>query len=272
MNPFDIIILAGQSNAEGSGLGEVEKIYQPNERIWALCAERELSEVNGAIQVQYKNLPFSLEWAKEAFRDGAIRGNFALTFAEEYVRQYLSTERNVLIVSAAIGGTGFQKGHWGMSDAVYLKMLEMVDYALSLHKENRLVAMLWHQGEHEAVEGNSPSNYEKQLNDLFLSVRERYALPKLPIIAGDFCPDWKYKNAEIACPIAQTVQSVVSQISYSAFVETENLRSNNQVSGNGDDIHFCRADLVALGRKYFVAFQEIKRWECIEEKNKSWGQ
>ena len=36
MNGYDIIILAGQSNAEGSGLGKVFKNYEPNSQIMEL--------------------------------------------------------------------------------------------------------------------------------------------------------------------------------------------------------------------------------------------
>ena len=31
---FDILIQAGQSNAEGYGFGDVDSAYQPNERVW----------------------------------------------------------------------------------------------------------------------------------------------------------------------------------------------------------------------------------------------
>ena len=34
---FDIIILSGQSNAEGNGMGNVEKAYTPTEEVWFMC-------------------------------------------------------------------------------------------------------------------------------------------------------------------------------------------------------------------------------------------
>ena len=39
-----------------------------------------------------------------------------------------------------------------------------------------------------------------------------------------------------------------------AFVETADLPSNNQKTGNGDDIHFCRESLHVLGQRYFEKF------------------
>ena len=42
-----------------------------------------------------------------------------------------------------------------------------------------------------------------------------------------------------------------------AYVETADLRSNDQKTGDGDEIHFCREDLQELGRRYFEAFTRL---------------
>ena len=39
------------------------------------------------------------------------------------------------------------------------------------------------------------------------------------------------------------------------YIETSDLRSNNQKNGDGDEIHFCREDLQELGRRYFDAWK-----------------
>ena len=41
------------------------------------------------------------------------------------------------------------------------------------------------------------------------------------------------------------------------YVETADLRSNDQKTGDGDTIHFCREDLQELGRRYFAAYQKL---------------
>lgn len=120
---------------------------------------------------------------------------------------------------AAVGGTGFVKGMWGLKDQLYLKMLEMTDYALSLNQANRVVGFLWHQGECDAFEKNEPDVFKQQLASMIRDVRVRYGT-ELPFIAGD-------------------------------------LLSNNQKTGNGDDIHFCREALYVLGRRYFSAYKDV---------------
>ena len=254
---YDIIIVGGQSNAEGYGLGPVENAYVPTSQITYLQSKKSVDVIDNNLHIQYdENASFVLEMAEEPVVNGDAKGDFALSFATDYIaRGLLATDRKIMIVKASIGGTGFQKGHWGMQDKVYLKMLEMVDYALQLNPENKIVAFLWHQGEHDAFEGNTPENYYKQLSNMLHSVRNRYGV--MPFVAGDFVQDWKGKNLQICEPIVQVIRNVVNENEKSGFVETDGLSSNDQKNKNGDDIHFCREGLYTLGHRYFKAFSQI---------------
>ena len=255
---LDIIIQGGQSNAEGTGLGPVDKAYIPNEKVFYLKAEKEVSVLENGLDIRYLNKPFTMEVAQERQIDEDVFGDFALTFSEEYINKgFLQEDRALLIIRGAIGGTGFQKSHWGIQDKVYLKMLEMVDYALSLNNQNKVVAFLWHQGEHDAFEGNTPKRYQQQLSTMLKDVRFRYG--KMPFIAGDFVNEWKSKNLSSCEPIVDVIRRVIEDSEKTGFVETGDLLSNNQKVGNGDDIHFCRQSLHELGYRYFDAFYRINQ-------------
>ena len=246
---FDIIIQAGQSNAEGIGTGEVENAYIPNDKVYYLNSEKRVQHTAECVLIEFENKPFTIEIAKERIVDNMPIGDFSLSFARKYVESgLLKVGRKLLIIRAGVGGTGFKKGNWGVNDLLYKKMIEMTDYALSLNKNNRIVAFLWHQGEHDAFEGNEPNIFEKQLFTMVSSVRERYG--KIPFIAGDFVREWKQKNIQICQPIVEKIQKVVSDIGNAGFVHTSDLQSNNEKIGNGDDIHFCREALLTLGERY----------------------
>ena len=261
---LDIIILAGQSNSEGLGKGPLsEPKYEPCEDILHLNVELDAKvvTVDGVemLQLNYGDGPFAISQADErvSASDNEPVADLSLTFAKGYKDEgYLCKDRKLLIIRAGVGGTGFMKKHWGLSDIVYLKMLEMIDYALSLNPENRLVAFLWHQGEHDAFERNSPETYEKQLETLINSVRERYSTPNLPFVCGDFVNEWKSENIEICEPIVEKIRIVADRVG-GAVVETADLLSNNQKIGNGDGIHFCREAIYILGRRYFDAYKKI---------------
>ncbi len=254
---FDIVIQGGQSNAEGCGFGPVDDEYVVNDKILYLYPEKQAYELPEGVLVEYADKPFIIETASETVSGENIFGDFSLTFAEEYLKNgNLKNDRKLLIVRSAIGGTGFQKKHWGINDPIYLKMIEMVDFALSLNPENKIVAFLWHQGEHDAFEKNSPDNFYKQLSTLISDMRMKYG-KTLPFIAADFVNEWKSENIEICEPIVEKIKLITQESAYSAFIETSDLLSNNQKHGSGDKLHFCRQSLHDLGRRYFKEYKRI---------------
>ena len=252
---FDIIIQAGQSNAEGCGIGPVTEEYVPNDKIYCLTgkvSDQILSETERIITYPDKTL--TLDIGQERGTDEQKIGELAFTFADAYVKSGLLAEgRKVLILRTALGGTGFKREQWGFGCPVEERMHEIIAYALEMNPENRIVAFLWHQGESDAVEGNTSENYEKQLTAFVENVREKYDCKDIPFIAGDFCNEWKTKNIEICEPIVNVLRKVFSG-EKAAFVETSDLLSNNQKTGNGDDIHFCRESLHIMGKRYFESF------------------
>ena len=261
---FDIVIQAGQSNSEGCGIGPLdEPVYSVDGDIMHLTPDFTVTvaTVDGLenLFVTYLNKPFDISYANEHEKDGGTAADYSLTFAKEYKKAgYLKSGRKLLVIRAGVGGTGFMKKHWGMQDKVYLKMIEMIDYALSLNPENKLVAFLWHQGEHDAFEKNPPDTYEKQLEAMLNSVRNRYSVPTLPFVSADFVNEWKSKNIDICAPIIEKIKAVTKRAG-GEFVETSDLPSNNQKIANGDDIHFCRQSIYELGRRYFTAFDKIMK-------------
>ena len=246
--PYDIIILAGQSNAVGYGHGATDYKLKHLSDVWVLDDDQ--PEEVFAIQEPWK---IRLRQAQDVYT-----GSLAVRFADEYIKAgNLQPGRKLLIVHCAAGGTGFCKSEWGVGNLLYRRMIDLADYALNLNSENKIVAFLWHQGEHDAFEKNPPENYKKQLFEVISDVRSKYG--NMPFIAGDFVNEWKSKNIEICEPIINSIKGVVADLGNSAFVETSDLLSNNQTMNNGDDIHFSRESLHILGERYFETFQKIKQ-------------
>ena len=241
---FDILIQAGQSNSEGCAFGYVADPYALDDRVW------------------YFNSDGTFQIAQEKPVDNAIQGNFSLTFARRYLQEGMLAEgRKLLILRAAVGGSGFYHNEWKTTDPLYLRMMDMIRTVLALHPENCLKALLWHQGESDAVHQMTYEYYHEHLTALVLSVRTVFSVPSLPFIAGDFVPLWKSRNAEICAPVIDALKNFCSE-PYSAFVETDGLESNLEDGyphpfGWVDDIHFCRRAIYRLGERYFSAYQSI---------------
>ncbi len=241
LEKFDIIIQAGQSNSQGCGFGKVNEPFIPTEDIY------------------YLNCDFTISIAQEHIFGNDVASNFSLNFCLDYIiNGRLKSGRKILVIRSAVGGTGFLDNHWKLEDDLFLRMMEMTKTALSLNTENKLVALLWHQGETDAVLGASREIHFNNLSKLVNAVRNTFKYPKLPFIAGDFVQHWKNQNSKICEPVVTAIQEVCNSIGYAGFVTTENLKSNDEAMGNGDSIHFSRQALYELGERYFEVFSKLE--------------
>lgn len=255
MEKYDIILQAGQSNADGYGHGSAAEPYVPDPRILYFTAGT--PEAGEYYPKSEYEVCIAAERPNPAFGPEDRLGDFSLSFAKAYVEAgLLEPDRKLLIVRTAVGGTGFLKHYWAVGDPLYERMLRATDQALLLNPENRLVGFLWHQGEHEAAFLNDPQRYHDQLLDVINSVRNRYEKPNLPFVCGGFCNQWVQENQPACERIMTVIRSVAEEVG-GCYVETADLRSNDQKTGDGDTIHFCREDLQKLGYRYFAAFAKL---------------
>lgn len=254
MEKYDIFIEAGQSNASGTGKGDVTEEFAPNENILYLTIDsEEYTDENGKWGIRYPTGDMKIVVGDDHTRCDIPIGDLGLSFAQEYLKAgMLAPDRKLLIVRAGVGGTGFVTHFWDQNGICYRQMLHLTDYAMLLHPENTIKGLLWHQGENEAFEGNKPLTYYRQLKFLIDSIKERYGIPKLPFVCGGFSKEWADKYRESCDEILRVLQQIGTE--YGAYVATEDLKSNNQDHGDGDDIHFCRESLHILGKRYFEAY------------------
>lgn len=249
---FDIIIHGGQSNADGYGLGPADDPYEPDDRVF------------------YLNSDFTITQAVERVAGNSIQSNFALSFAREYIRGgHLAEGRKLLILRTALGGTGFLDNRWGMTDDLYLQMIAMIQTALELNSQNRLVALLWHQGETDALCNATYEQHYHHLMGLVRSVRETFHAENLPFIAGDFVQHWKQDNAAICKPVVDAIIAVCRDCGMGGFVETQGLLSNIQEpypkpEDWDDTIHFSRNSLYKLGIRYYDCWKALNRPENVQ--------
>lgn len=243
---FDVIIQAGQSNSAGCAYGNTDNPYEQNNEVY------------------YLNADLSISVAAERVVRNGIQGNLALPFVREYMNAGMLEEgRKILIVRAAIGGTGFLDNRWGMEDDLYLHMMEMTKTALELNPENRLVALLWHQGETDASMNGTYEGHYKNFSTLVKSVKDEFNVPDLPFIAADLVHQWADAIPELCTPIVNAMRAVCKDITGGGFVETDGLLSNMQENSfhplgcEEDSIHFSRRAIYELGERYFKCFAEI---------------
>ena len=260
---FDIIILAGQSNAWGCGIGEVKREFVPDARILMLCDDANAHFEKDEHGEDYLFIPSVVNKSITIAAEREKTGNFALIFAQKYLESgRLEAGRKILIINAAVGGTGFAKKQWGIGAPLYDRLCDMTKAALNLNGKNRVVTILWHQGEHDAFENSSFSDderyafYHSSISAMFKDYIKRFSLDGIPVVAGGFCGEWyeKYKNN---CDIVIKATKAFLAENNGGFAESVGLLSNNEKNHNGDDIHFCREALYILGERFYLIFEEI---------------
>ena len=134
-------------------------------------------------------------------------------------------------------------------------MMQMTSDALSLSEDSRIVAMLWHQGETDAIFSQSYDAYRGSLTALLSAFRGRFGL--VPFVCAGFVPLWISRNRAVCEPILRAQRDICAASPLCAFVESDGLLSNDEAVKNGDDIHFCRESLNLLGARYFEAFSRL---------------
>ena len=276
--PYDIIILAGQSNAMGNGDGSYSGKLDLNE-VYEIIDKNPSSvyddkDGNPVLDII---MPVACDFRvaqEREYNETKTLADLSLSFASNYAKNDCLKDGNkLLIVKTAVGGTGFTKKQWGVGAPLYERLCQMVDYALQLEEGSRIVAMLWHQGEHDAWE-KPERTYEERYDFYYhnfyeqcLAIRTRYSAWNFPIIAGSFSPSWRYGIEKPDCCLAiyNATKAVLNTLGKGAFVSSEGLTCNAQAIGNGDDLHFSRQGLYDFGDRYFCAYQKIIEGNSVSE-------
>ena len=270
---FDLSVLMGQSNAEGNGLGNEELIIELGNNVF------ELNDINPCyleIENDCTNLicskninPYISKFEEKKGIDGLRRASFVSSFIKEYIDSgYLKDDRCILVIRCAVGGTGFSRNEWGINSPLYHRTTSLVDYALSLNNENKIVSILWHQGEHDAYEQAS-LNYQERYNfyktgfyKQFYDFKNRYKLDDMILIGGEFCNSWTntlYKEKSEAIYSA-TKDAIYELTMNEAIASSKGIKSNIEVDkSTNDDIHFSRIGAYELGRRYFKIYGRIMK-------------
>ena len=267
---FDIIIVAGQSNAEGYGVSfdskpliipDAYEIIDKNKYGMKLKADGSYDDLDFVYPVET-----IIRELQERKGDGKYNSDLSLSFADKYRKsKFFSPERKILVIKTGYGGSGFAFDQHGVGNPLYKRMLDMINVGLSLNKDNRIVAFLWHQGEHDAFENawfSYQERYDYYYSNLlkeFLAVREEYKQFDFPIITGEMCRDWKKRYVTESEAVEKATIDVCEKIGNAAFVRANDLPSNEEAIHNGDLDHFCKKSILILGERYFDAFANLKK-------------
>lgn len=254
---YDIIIVSGQSNAVGSGMGAFSDDRSRDALILQLGRFAEDKKIVQATDgLQHWDYPFNQTYA-----------GLGMSFAREYAKG-LSSNRRILLIPTAKGGSSILQ--WSADQSYYTDMRNRVKYALSLNPQNRIVAFLWHQGETDILNVanrnaslSTTAAYRTRLQNLISSVRSDFAsYGSFPFLAGGYVPGWNQegvvKVSGVKAEFEAAVHATLAANPPAYFVSSAQLNSNFESGASSEvvqNIHFSGASQILFGKRYFQAFQ-----------------
>lgn len=285
---YDVILIAGQSNAVGFGCGPATDVSTAN--------DSNIHEVMPDGSISYAREPLS-----HAPMDGGKAGKgFGMTFARLYAAK-LPSNRRVLLVPVALGGTSIMQWDNRIEDLdfktptngadpipddttqLYDTLVRQTRHALASNfagSDNRIVALLWHQGETDMLfmnnkkdpinkTMNSVATYDSRLRKLIGLIRATFPEQgHFPVIVGEL---GRFFETSFPGPNGLTafnagLASLAKTTTKMAVVPSVGLTNGASIKcsifpipslPDGDPVHFNAQSQVEFGKRYFAAFSKL---------------
>jgi hypothetical protein len=267
---FDVLVIAGQSNAVGQGYGDAgddPALAELDSRIFQIgrrgADDRKVIPAGDPLHF----------WTIDATWPGK---GFSMPLARRYAKSSLAAGRNLLIVPAAFGGSVISQ--WdvntalvsnkpdGTQTSLYIDMKERIARALAQPGENHLVGVLWQQGESDVIAlagGTSmisnATTYGEHVAAMAGALRADFASQGcFPFLVGEMSREWTQwpglDPGAIALQksaVTAALNSKVPTIGCSSFITSDGLTGNPDQKG-WDKIHFDAHSQVILAQRYLA--------------------
>ena len=178
---------------------------------------------------------------------------FGLTFSK-LLKNYLKTEKNIILVPCGFGGTGFSRNNWNKGDELYSDAVARVKYVMENNPGSELTAMLWHQGESDV----GSMSYENDLDNFINDIRTDLNATDVPFILGGMVPFWVEKYDE-RIKQQDIISNTVNRHNLTGYANPELPFRIEKEDNYFDEIHFDAVGQRELGKRYFSEFIRLIR-------------
>ena len=232
---FHLFLLVGQSNMAGRGTVEAQD-KTPHPRVLMLDkAEAWVPAID------------PLHFDKSAAGVG-LGKTFATLYAEAH------PGITVGLIPCAVGGSpidAWQPGEFYKPTNSHPWDDAMRRAQLAL-KSGTLTGILWHQGESDSSEKLAPA-YEAKLHDLIARMRKELGAPEVPFVVGQMGKFAEVPWNDAKVQVDKVHQDLPGKVPHTAFASAEGLKHR------GDKVHFDSPSYREFGRRYFDAFQSLRK-------------
>jgi lysophospholipase L1-like esterase len=238
---YDIVLIIGQSNAQGDSGGAVSPTLDPtNPRVYSFGASGPFAST----------IVLASDPLAHRGGGGTVVGP-AMSFARAYADS-IPAQRRVLVVPAAANATAFGSGtaRWDPdgplgSNNLYEAAIRQTLSARAAVPQSRIAAVIWVQGESDILNTAMPAaTYRTYLLDLIGGLRERLETPELPFLIGSMVPEF-IGTDPLRVAIDAVHRDIPDRIPFTAYV------AGPRGMQRGDDLHYSPAGQREVGRRMF---------------------
>jgi hypothetical protein len=163
--------------------------------------------------------------------------------ASEFARVVAAADTNATIglIPCAMGGSSLDE--WKPGSKLYNQAIERTREAM---KRGQLAGILWHQGEADSAP-EKVATYAERFSAMIGQLRADLDAKTVPVIVGEL---GRFREASRA--FNDALPAVVRIVPHCALVTAEDL------TDNGDKLHFDTQALKSFGQRYAAAFLKLK--------------
>ena len=173
---------------------------------------------------------------------------FGLTFSK-LLKNYLKTEKNIILVPCGFGGTGFAQNNWNKGDELYTDAIARVKHVIENNQGSELTAILWHQGESDV----GSLSYENDLDNFINDIRNDLNAFEIPFILGGMVPFWVDKY-DLRIKQQEIISNTVNRLNLIGYANPELPFRIEKQDNLFDEIHFDAVGQRELGKRYFSEY------------------
>jgi hypothetical protein len=239
-----VVAVLGQSNAQGAGLPlDRDHLDAPHPNVHQFaCSGRSKGSIVSGCDPLFHYVPSK-----------------AVGFAPSFARLLAdATGRAVLLVPTALGDTSITPKNgmtWDPADFaarlnLYREAVASIYAALNTRPGNRLVAILWHQGESD-VPLTTAAVYATKLDALIDDLRSHYG--DVPFLIGQLVPEEIETGDPNYAAIDRVHADTPNRRACVAYVPGPRASYNSE----GEKIHYNAAGQRGMGRRMWCAYQAL---------------
>jgi hypothetical protein len=192
-------------------------------------------------------------------------------FVNFYAKYIVKPGRQIVVLTCAIGGTGFSAGAWPHTSEtnLYARMKDRTNYLLGLTPNSRVVALYWLQGESDQSNSNYSSQFYSAMSDFRTNCAPNavfvfgniYHANECVALSSRWTDGTRTTNLSINNIIDTFQQNATGQLYKSRSVSALGCNSLLYIEGVGDAnidaydlVHYSARSERILGRRFFSAY------------------